>query len=234
MLAPALLLAALSLPSTASAAWPDCVHISTTSTNYRQDLGEVRDCQDRTRLKLIEESNAAGKPLSNEALDRLDDHHRAEVRKFLANTGDIQESEDPGSAGESGGDAPRPKVLRRQEGEKDLTAKEATAVLGLRKRLKEKAGAGGQGVTAEMGADIADTLKEQQGGVSEDMGALLQATSQSGGQVSPEVLAKLKAAAKQSRGKGLDLNLDPETEKAAGDADAAVERMLTVPTIDKR
>jgi hypothetical protein len=204
------------------------VHVSTTTGKFKASFDEVRDCQDQVRERLVGEANDRGRPMTAAQLDRLDEHHRAEARAFLSR----EELEPLGEA-----PAPREEIDPDSEpdpgAKPDITAGDAAAVLKLRKKLKERAAAGEKGLTPGAAGDIRAALESQQGGASEEMRGLLDSVEKDkAGKPSPETVKKLMEAAKSSRGRGMDLNLDAETQSGL---EAAEKRLASpVPTIDKR
>ena len=213
MITPLVLMMLLALPSWA-ARFPDCLHIDPSLTKAQPDLDALRDCQDKARQKLIDAAQAKGKPLSGAALDKLDDHQRAEARTFMASQPTIEPKEastpdkEPSSSPENGklGGVSSKDISR-------IPAKKGAAVSSLQKRLHAAAGDGSRGITPEMGQDILDSLKKEQGSVSPEMQTLIEAVVKDGGKLTPETMKKLQNAARAAKSQGLDLNNDPKIEK---------------------
>lgn len=213
MLASLLLLASLAAPDAAAAPKrkaapeiPDCVHVSTTAARlrYKPDLDSVRDCQEKARAGLIAAAEEKGKPLTYTQIERIDDLQRAEVRDFLANSGTIIDGETKNGRGLGGiTDADLGRVSAEDGG--DLKS--------LEKRLHGAAGDGKDGITPAMGRDIIDTLTKKQGFVSPDMQALIDAVVKDGGKLTPDTMKKLQGASRAAKAAGLNLNIDPGTEK---------------------
>jgi hypothetical protein len=84
---------------------------------------------------------------------------------------------------------------------------------GLGERLHAAAGDGKDGITPAMGRDIIDSLMKKQGFVSPDMKDLIDSTVRDGGKLTPETMKKLQGAGRAAKGAGLDLNINPGTEK---------------------
>ncbi|MCX5796826.1 MAG: hypothetical protein NTY77_15130 [Elusimicrobia bacterium] len=82
----------------------------------------------------------------------------------------------------------------------------------LKKDLLEKSDQGRKGVTPEMAAEIVAALKKQQGSVSPDMAALLDAVQKDGPNLSADTFHKLQDAARKANASGLDLGASPEVE----------------------
>lgn len=205
MVAPLFLIAALAV--TASAArLPDCIHVSTSAARARwmPDLDAVRECQDKARRKLIDDAAAKGKPLSPAALDRIDDEARAQAREYLAKSGSVIEGSPKRGAGLGG--------VARKDLER-VPAGDAEEIEGLQSRLHAAAGDGKDGITPAMGRDMIDSLTKKQGFVSPDMKDLLDSVVRDGGKLTPETMKKLQGAGRAAKGAGLDLGIDPGTEK---------------------
>lgn len=192
MVAPLLLIAALTLPASA-AKLPDCIHVSSTSVRYKADLDAVRDCQEKARRKMIDDAVAKGKPLSYGMLEKIDDQQRAQVRDFLANSGTIIEGATKSDRGLGG-----------------VTQKD----------LRRAAGDGKEGITPAMGRDLIDSLTKKQGFISPEMKDLLDSVVRDGGKLTPETMKRLQSAVREAKGAGLDLNIDagkePKPEAPAG------------------
>lgn len=206
MASPLLLIALLAVPASAQKI-PDCIHVSTTAVKlrYKPDLDAVRDCQEKARQKLIDDAQDKGKPLSYLKVERIDDHQRAEVREFLANSGTIIEGSTKNSRSLGGvTDADRSRV----------SAAEGAEIGALEERLHAAAGDGKDGITPAMGRDLIDSLTKKQGFVSPDMKDLIDSVVRDGGKLTPETMKKLQSAGRAAKGAGLDLNIDKGTEKA--------------------
>jgi len=203
MVAPLLLIAALTVPAAAALKVPDCIHVSSMSVVFKPDLDSVRDCQEKARQKMIEAAVAKSKPLSDEKLEKIDDLQREQVREFLKKSGTIIDG--TAKAAALGG------VI-----ETDLqrvSPEEGAQISGLEKRLHAAAGDGKDGITPEMGRDIIDSLTKKQGFVSPDMQDLIDSVVRDGGKLTPETMKKLQGAGRAAKGAGLELNIDKNTEK---------------------
>lgn len=203
MVAPLLLIAALAVPASAQKI-PDCIHVSSTSVRYMKSLDAVRDCQEKAREKLVGDAASKGKPLSYEALEKIDDRQREQVRDYLANSGMVIEGATKSKRGLGGATA---RDLKR------VSAEEGAEIEGLEKRLQDAAGDGKDGITPAMGQDILDSLTKRQGGVSPDMKDLIDSVVRDGGKLTPATMKKLQNAGRKAKGAGLDLNIDKGTEK---------------------
>lgn len=204
MVAPLLLLAALTVPASAADRIPDCVHVSTASARYKADLDAVRDCQNQARQKLIDAAAAKGKPLSYQRLERIDDLQRAEVKSYLEKSGTVIEGSTKNGRGLGG-------VTERDRAR--VTPEESAEIAGLQSRLHAAAGDGRDGITPAMGRDILDSLTRKQGSVSPEMKDLLDSVVRDGGKLSAETMKKLQSAGRAAKGEGLDLNIEKGTEK---------------------
>lgn len=222
-MAPLLLAAVLALPASA-ARLPDCIHVSSTSVRLQKSLDSVRDCQDRVRQEMIDAAQMRGAQVPAAKLDALDEHHRAEVRKYLAQSGEVLEGDSvrldaAGGGSAAGGERLPAHAKPGQLG--GLTAAalakvspgDAAALTALQKRLHAAAGDGSSGVTPGMARDMLDTIQSRQGFVSGDMKALLDAVVKDGGKLTPETMKLLQNAGRAAKGAGLPLNIDPAMEK---------------------
>lgn len=140
MIAPLLLIAALAVPASAQKI-PDCLHVSSTSARYMKSLDAVRDCQEKARANLVGDAANKGKPLSYEALEKIDDRQREQVRDYLANSGTVIEGATKSNRGLGGATA---RDLKR------VSAEEGAEIEGLEKRLQDAAGDGGKLTPATM------------------------------------------------------------------------------------
>lgn len=215
MLSPLLLLALLAAPDASAAGKkkaeaavpvPDCVHVSTTAARLRwkPDLDSVRDCQEKAHADAISEAERKGKPLSYRQLEDFEDRQRAEVRDFLANSGTVIDGESKNGRGLGG-------ITKDDLGK--VSAKDAGDLAGLESRLHGAAGDGKDGITPAMGRDIIDTLTAKQGFVSADMKDLIDSVVKDGGKLTPDTMKKLQGAGRAAKAAGLNLNIDPKTEK---------------------
>jgi len=203
MLAPLLLIASLAVPASAQKI-PDCIHVSSTSARYMKTLDAVRDCQEKARENILDAAAAKGKPLSYEALEKIDDRQREQVRDYLAHSGTIIDGASKSNRGLGG-------VTEKDRAR--VSSEEGAEIGALEKRLQDTAGDGKDGITPAMGQDILDTLTKKQGSVSPDMKDLIDSVVRDGGKLTPETMKKLQNAGKKAKGAGLDLNIDKGTEK---------------------
>lgn len=205
-MASSLLLAALLAVPAAAQKVPDCIHVSTTAVKlrYKPNLESVRDCQEKARQKLIDDAANKGKPLSYQAIERIDDQQRAQVRDFLAHSGTIIEGATKSDRGLGG---------VTDEDRSRVSSEEGAALGDLEKRLHAGAGDGKDGITPAMGRDLIDSLTKQQGFVSGEMKDLIDAVVRDGGKLTPETMKKLQKAGREAKSAGLDLNIDKGTEK---------------------
>ncbi|MFI5348674.1 MAG: hypothetical protein ACHQ2Z_03950 [Elusimicrobiota bacterium] len=186
-------LAVLAVPASAASLPASCLHVSsgTAPSNYE----EFRACQARTLDDALASAERKGAPVTDAQLDAIDEFQRTEARKFLSRKGTV-----------IGGGATAADLGRADP-------KSADAIKGLQGRLQAAAGDGKDGITPEMAADVRATLMQSQGGISPDMKDLLDSVERDGGKLTPETMKKLQGAGKAAKGDGLDLNIDPNTEK---------------------
>lgn len=230
-----LALAVLLAAPAAAARLPDCIHVSSTSVRMQKSLDAVRDCQDRARQELLDAAQARGAQVPAAKLDALDDHHRAEVRKYLAQSGEVLEGDEvrmDESAGKNAGAGDKLAAHARPGQLGGLTGAalakvspgDAAALTALQKRLHAAAGDGSSGVTPGMARDMIDTIKSRQGFVSGDMKALLDAVVKDGGKLTPETMKLLQNAGRAAKGAGLPLNIDPAMEKPLLESDFDLDK----------
>lgn len=173
---------------------------------------EFRDCQAGAREDLVSAAEAKGKPLTADQLDKVDDFQRAEARKFMARpqvvTQGPADNAAPTGASSSG------KLGGVTDADlKRVDPKAGASIAALQERLHAAAGDGKDGITPAMADDIRATLTQAQGSLSPDMKNLLDAVQRDGGKLTPETMKLIQGAAKSAKGAGLDLNIDPGTEK---------------------
>lgn len=220
MLLPALLAVLAALPASASSASvrpKSCLHPK--SGSPPTSLDDLRACQDRARADAVSAAASKGAPLTDAQLDKLDDFQRAEARKFLSSPS-IVTSGPPAPPETAQSSAPSGKLggaTAADLGRVDLNS--AAAIKGLQGRLQAAAGDGQNGVTPAMANDVRATLTQAQGGISPDMAALLDGVQADGGKLTPATMMKLQGAGKAAKDSGLDLNIDPNTEKQLLDGD---------------
>ena len=229
-----LLLLLLALP--ASAAFPDCLKDPATK-RPREEFEPLRECQKQARDNFAKKDKKGRAP-TTAALERFDDHQRAEAKRFFDNPnasaagGGGTTLIDSDSAETAGGEAaplPKDKLGGLSSSDRAKAGEGAGALLGLEGRLKAAAGDGSQGVTPGMARDIIATLKSQQGGVSGDMQSLLDSVVRDGGKLKPETMKKLQDAAKSAKGAGLQLNIDPKIEKGLLESDFSQDKVPDAP-----
>jgi hypothetical protein len=173
---------------------------------------DFRDCQAGARSDLIDAAESKGKPLTPAQLDKIDDLQRAEARKFLAQPKLVTTG--PESAASTSGDASKGKLGGATAGDlKRVDPKSGASISALQERLHAAAGDGKDGITPAMADDIRTTLTQTQGSLSPDMKALLDAVQKDGGKLTPDTMKLIQGAGKAAKGEGLDLNIDPTTEK---------------------
>jgi hypothetical protein len=215
MLLPALLAVLAAAPSSAAPVRPaSCLRGA--SGAAPASLDDLRDCQDRVRADAVNAAESKGKPLTAAQLDKLDDFQRAEARKFLSSSQavipDAAPSAKPAASNGKLGGATGADLAK-------VDLKSAAAIKGLQGRMQAAAGDGKNGVTPAMADDVRATLTQVQGSVSPDMQELLNSVSKDGGKLTPATMMKLQGAGKDAKASGLDLNIDPGTEKRLLESD---------------
>lgn len=230
------LLALLLAVPAAAGPYPDCLTDPATR-RPRERFEALRDCQKAARDAFAAKKDKKGRRPSAAALERFDDHQRAEAKRFFENPN--AEAAGGGSTLVDSPDAP-PEEAAPRAGRKDKlgglsgadrakAGDSAQALAGLEGRLKAAAGDGSQGITPGMARDIIATLTRQQGGVSGDMKSLLDSVVRDGGKLKPETMRKLQDAAKAAKGEGLQLGIDPKMEKAILESDFSQDQAPDVP-----
>lgn len=101
---------------------------------------------------------------------------------------------------------PAPKVAHARKPAADLAS--------LKRTLDDQADGGRHGISPEMAEAVRDYLRANQGSISPDMDALLDATSKDGVNLSASTMKKLQGAARQAKASGLDLGVKPDIEQA--------------------
>jgi len=204
-----LLILFLFLPLSAAAeAFPSCV-TKTSSGTYREpaSLQALLDCQKKKLGRFAsayEELN--GKAPGPEVEERWQERQRGEVRDFLARHPKLATVERKG-VGAAKAKAADP------AGETSAPQAQDAGTDALRKSLWEKSDDGRKGVTPEMAKEIVDYLTQQQGSVSPDMAALLEAVQKDGPELTDGTMRKLQDAARKAKDSGLDLETKPEIEQ---------------------
>ncbi len=230
-----LLLLLLAFPASA-AVYPDCLRDPATR-RPREDFESMRECQRVAREAFAAKKDKKGRVPGAAALERFDDHQRAEAKKFFDNPmaeavgggagttlvdSDAPESSAPAAAA-------REKLGGLSATDRAKAGEGAGALMGLEGRLKAAAGDGSKGITPGMARDIIATLKGQQGGVSADMQGLLDSVVRDGGKLKPETMKKLQDAARSAKGAGLQLGIDPKIEKGLLDSDFSQDKVPDAP-----
>jgi hypothetical protein len=175
-------------------------------------LDALRACQDKARAAALAKARQQGRALTAAQLDAIDESQRAETRRFLAAPGVVIEGDGTAAAKTSAPATAKLGGASTQDLSK-VDPKSGAAIAALQARLQASAGDGSQGITPDMAADIRATLLQQQGGVSPDMQALLDAVARDGGKLTPDTMKLLQGGAQSAKGEGLDLGIDPATEK---------------------
>jgi hypothetical protein len=223
-----------------AAAYKDCLTDPATK-RPREDFESLRECQRLAKDAYGRQKDKKGRLPSGAAQERFDEHQRAEARRFFENpnanaaAGGSTLVDTPDAPAEETRATTAPRSSKKDKlgglsGEDRAKAGEgAGALLGLEGRLKAAAGDGSQGITPGMARDIIETLGKQQGGVSGDMQSLLDSVVRDGGKLKPETMMKLQEAAKQAKGSGLSLGIDPKIEQGLLESDFSQDKVPDAP-----
>jgi len=225
------LLAMLAAVPASSGEFKDCLKMSSGAISGGQTLDDLRDCQELARGQFQEKKAKKGLEPTAAELDRLDEHQREEARRLMAASKEVivgpgasSTEADFGSKkgarsalkdGEAlpAGSTPGKLGGVTAENLSRTDPKSAKDIQDLQNRLHAAAGDGKDGVTPAMADDVRRTLESAQGSVSPDMKQLLEATSKDGGKLTPETMKLLQKAGKSAKDGGMNLNIDPSTEK---------------------
>lgn len=178
-----------------------------TSEGWREPatLDALRLCQDRLRSRWIAgHERAKGRAPDGKALDELDDFQRAEVRGYLSRHPERAHSEEP---------AVKPAVKPALQASGKDGAAAAPGLKELGTALEADSEGGKRGITPEGARQIVEYLNRQQGGVSPDMKLLLDSVSRDGPRLQHDTMLRLKRAAREAKGAGLDLGVEPGLER---------------------
>jgi hypothetical protein len=172
-----------------------------------------RGCQAAARAALVASAESAGKPLTPDQLDQVDEYQRAEARRFLARPGVVASGPDSSGAAEVES-SPNDKLGGVTDADlKRADPKSGASIAALQERLHAAAGDGKDGITPAMADDIRATLSQAQGGLSPEMKNLLDAVQRDGGKLTPDTMKLIQGAGRAAKGAGLNLNIDPNAEK---------------------
>jgi|GEM_PF-1894976 len=182
-----------------------------------KSFAALRACQDKARQAALRKARRAGRSLTADQLETIDEAQRAEARRFLASDKGVIEgpAQAPAAANAAAASGAKTASLGGETpgNLQRLDPGGAASVTALQARLQAAAGDGSNGITPDMAADIRATLMQSQGGVSPDMQALLDAVARDGGKLTPETMKLIQGAGGAAKGEGLDLNIDPDMEK---------------------
>lgn len=189
---------------------PTCVKKTKQGYDEPKTLAGLLRCQEKAR---------AGRP----ADEAVTDAQQAEARAYLARHPERASSGDEGL---------KPEVAAQKKRSQQAVAANAVrlpeadreAYQGLSDKLWEMSDDGEKGLTPDMAKEIAGYLQKQQGGVSVEMRALLGSLEKDGAKLSHGSVRKLKKAARDAKGEGLDL----------GVADEGMEQWLLNPETDPK
>ncbi|TPW21355.1 MAG: hypothetical protein FD126_768 [Elusimicrobia bacterium] len=207
------LLLSLAVSAQAAGPVPTCVKKTKQGYDEPRTLGALLRCQARARKGLA-------------ADEATTDAQQAEVHAYLTRHPDRADSGD-----DDGDDSGlKPEVLAQKlRSRQAATANAARLPAGaqveyteLSEQLWGMSGDGQKGLTPQMAQEIVRYLQKQQGGVSVEMSDLLQTLSKDGSKLSHGSMRKLKKAARDAKGEGLDLGIEDES----------TERWMLDPTTD--
>lgn len=192
---------------------PACVRKTKQGYDEPKTLAALLRCQERGRKNKV-------------ADEAVTDFQQAEVRDYL------QRHPERASVGDEG---LKPEVSAQKKRSQEAVTKNAQRLpeeerqgyQDLSDKLWGMSGDGEKGLTPDMAKEIAGYLQKQQGGVSVEMQALLGSLEKDGAKLSHGSVRKLKKAARDAKGEGLDIGiadegmekwlLDPETDPAPGE-----------------
>lgn len=199
----------LSLVLAAHAAPPSCIKKTKQGYDEPKTLPALLRCQERARKNIITDESVM-------------DFQQAEVRDYLARHPERASTDD----------TLKPEVAAQKKRSQEAVTKNAErlpeadreAYQALSDQLWGMSGNGEKGLTPDMAKEIAGYLQKQQGGVSVEMQSLLGSLEKDGAKLSHGSVRKLKKAARDAKGEGLDL----------GVADEGIEQWLLNPETDPK
>jgi hypothetical protein len=198
---------ALLLQAPASAATPSACVVKTSSSTYQEpaSLRALLDCQKKKMAHLAAnyQKQHRQEP-SDETVSQWEERQRAEVRAFLQRHPNLA-TLDEGNASDDQAEKPQP---QGKSGKTDAVDMET-----LKQDLWEKSDQGRNGITPDMAQEIIGAITGQQGFVSPDMTALLDAVQKDGAKLTDDTVNQLKAAAQKATASGLDLGVQPDIQK---------------------
>ena len=215
-----LLLAAFLTPAGA-APFPPCVRRAKHGIDEPRTLQGLLSCQEKARARFKAPDEAA--------TDALGDFQRSEVRDYLVRHPDRASTADDSKL--------TPEVAKQKQRSREaahanaerLPQAERAGFEALGDKLWSQSGDGQLGVTPDMAQEIVKFLNQQQGGVSAEMSDLLGSLQKDGPKLTHGSMRRLKKAARDAKGEGLDLGiedastekwlLDPATDPAADEKD---------------
>jgi hypothetical protein len=190
-----------------AAAEPLAPCVRRTSGGWREPatLDALRLCQGRLRSRWIAgHERAKGRAPDGKALDELDDFQRSEVRGYLARHPERAHVEE----------APEKPARETAPPSADKTGPAAAPGLKeLGAALEGSSEGGKRGITPEGARQVVEYLTRQQGGVSPDMKLLLDSVSRDGPRLQHDTMLRLKRAAREAKGAGLELGVEPGLER---------------------
>ncbi|MDE2291024.1 MAG: hypothetical protein KGL53_02980 [Elusimicrobia bacterium] len=204
----AALLLSAALPAAAGTLLPACVRPRRGGIDEPATLSGLLACQARARAAFQRDASAR---------EALGDFQRGEVRGYLARHPDRATTDDAAPASPSA-PAPMPAVEARSRAAVEvngrrLPAADRAAYQKLDDDLWKLSGGGKLGLTPAMAREITGYLQKEQGGQSAEMSDLLRSLQKDGSKLSDGSVIRLKKAARDAKGEGLDLGVDPKLEK---------------------
>jgi len=169
-------------------------------------LQALLDCQKNNLDRLVSDYQTQhGSAPSEATVEGWRERQRREARDFTRRY--PERSVMTGQASQDSPDAaPEPKHNGTPKiGGKDLDA--------LQQDLWKKSDQGRKGVTPEMAQEIISVIMQEQGSVSPDMAALLQAVQKDGADLTGDTVRLLQDAARKADAEGLDLEVKPDIKE---------------------
>lgn len=157
----------------------------------------LRRCQTAERQAYIDDFYDKKGRLPNEAeVEVLESRQRSDSRSFMTRHTASEES-----------------AVKAKPEDAEQAAPPPAEIEDLKESLENQSDGGKKGITPSMAQDVTRFLNEKQGGVSPDMKSLLEATARDGPNLTDDTMRQLRQAGKAAKGSGLNLGIDPKTEK---------------------
>ncbi|TBR23860.1 hypothetical protein EPO15_05165 [bacterium] len=188
---------------------PTCVKKTKLGYDEPKTFAGLIRCQEKARGGVVDES--------------VTDAQQAEAREYLkrhperASTTDEKLKPEVAAQKKRSQEAVLNNAVRLPEEEREGYQELSDKLWGM-------SGDGEKGLTPDMAKEIAGYLQKQQGGVSVEMQALLGSLEKDGSKLSHGSVRKLKKAARDAKGEGLDIGI----------ADEGMEKWLLDPATDPK